>query len=617
MPIILIIPPYVMSRDLAMFGWVTASMRESFRLLGGRLSVRQLDLARMVDETASIPVLRFEGDAVTAMLDSSQYGALTVTIPDSLQMDVSKDRAQTVFGLGRIPAGYDAGMAIPGLLKAMAALTEHVGRSVQTKATDKFATAYVDFMSHPSSPMVQALIQTAPRFARSVGSIIQTLADFLNMIGSDEGSRFRGFATGLGALMEALARKRELDEANKNSKNAKNNKDGKGTVAVPTEPTNLVELARDAGRYIGLALVGIPWLGAYLPTLFRTITIGVRLLALTAVEKIERQVWDLRKSILKLFYVDLEVFRRLALSYLESVQKILLSQFKFYSDFIDLYLYQLGVNLVEWGKKLTEMFAKIIDYIRYFAIVVGALGDALLPPGSNFVADALAVSPPPPRPFKSFPNLSETMFGSGMGERLLKSVRSGRELGVKLVFDILGTSVELMNKTASGFSELRDFESRDSVAQRLSSVMSEGEARVQDLMGPVVASMHQQQPYDLGGLAGPFEAALAPPGAAQAPFGSALAAGGFMMLGTAIPRYVKGLRDFWLRERSTGQRPTSPHLLAKRARHLQVHMPELTIKATGRPTDSKLATMVAETFRTAIDDAYRIGKEKFLVAPAG
>ena len=138
-------------------------------------------------------------------------------------------------------------------------------------------------------------------------------------------------------------------------------------------------------------------------------------------------------------------------------------------------------------------------------------------------------------------------------------------------------------------------------------------------MAPTLAWMklQEQRPNGLMGLAAPFEAALAPPGAAQAPFGSVLAAGGFQLIGAAIPGYVKGLRDFWLRERSTGQRPTSPHLLAKHARHLQVRMPDLTIKATGRPADGKLATVVAGRFRAAINDAYRAGREKFLAAPAG
>jgi hypothetical protein len=451
--------------------------------------------------------------------------------------------------------------------------------------------------------MVQAMILAAPRFAGAIASIIQTLADFINKIGGGEGpERLGGFTDGLRALMEALPKA----------------KPGKGGEAGAEEATDLVALARDASRYIGLALVGIPWLGIYLPALFRTALIGVRLLALAAVEKIERQVWDLRKSLLKLFYVDLEVYRRMALSYLKTAQQILQSQFSYYAAFAEGYLFELVTNLSDWGKKLTEMFGKIIKYIQYVAIVIGALGE-IFAPGSSAVSAAAAKPPPPRRPFTSFPDLSETLFGPRANNGLLRAVKDARGLAVNFTSEILSSGVELLNNTASTFAALRDVESRVSVAQRFANVLGEGEARVQHLLGPTLTWMKTQEarPNGLTALAAPFEAALAPPGAAQAPFGSALAAGGFQLIGAAIPGYVKGLRDFWLRERSTGERPTSPHLLAKHARHLQVRMPDLTIRAKGRPTDSKLATMVAARFRAAIDDAYRVGREKFLAAPAG
>jgi hypothetical protein len=46
-------------------------------------------------------------------------------------------------------------------------------------------------------------------------------------------------------------------------------------------------------------------------------------------------------------------------------------------------------------------------------------------------------------------------------------------------------------------------------------------------------------------------------------------------------------------------------------------MPDLTIRATGRPADAGLAELVAGRFRAAVDEAYRAGREKYVAAPAG
>ena len=108
-------------------------------------------------------------DAVTAMLDRNQYGALAVVIPGSLKVEAKEDPAQAAFGLGRIPAGFDAGLSIAGLLKAMAVLVEHIKQYTTTEPGQQLRRlisptgAYTVFMSNPSSPMVQAMIAAAPR----------------------------------------------------------------------------------------------------------------------------------------------------------------------------------------------------------------------------------------------------------------------------------------------------------------------------------------------------------------------------------------------------------------------------------------------------------------------
>jgi hypothetical protein len=93
-----------------------------------------------------------------------------------------------------------------------------------------------------------------------------------------------------------------------------------------------------------------------------------------------------------------------------------------------------------------------------------------------------------------------------------------------------------------------------------------------------------------------------------------LARGGFTVVGTTIPLYVQQMDLFWRERVAAGEAPsfeltaTSPHKLVRRAALGRVRVPELTIRAHGRPAATELATDVAGRFQAAVTGAYVEGK---------
>ena len=116
--------PHIFGRQLPLFHWVLASMHMLFERLGRRLLERQVSTGKLVSATALLPVLRFYNGAITATVDRSQRGALTGYVPAGLTVEIGNGRRQDAFGFGRIPAGFDAALAISALLRAAAELLE-------------------------------------------------------------------------------------------------------------------------------------------------------------------------------------------------------------------------------------------------------------------------------------------------------------------------------------------------------------------------------------------------------------------------------------------------------------------------------------------------------------
>lgn len=95
-----------------------------------------------------------------------------------------------------------------------------------------------------------------------------------------------------------------------------------------------------------------------------------------------------------------------------------------------------------------------------------------------------------------------------------------------------------------------------------------------------------------------------------------LAGNGFRIIERAIPLYIAEMRAWWREQARTGEgpylevTPTSPHILARRARLGRVRVPRLTIRAGGRAHDEALVRELAQRFHDAIRNAYADGQRQ-------
>jgi hypothetical protein len=87
----------------------------------------------------------------------------------------------------------------------------------------------------------------------------------------------------------------------------------------------------------------------------------------------------------------------------------------------------------------------------------------------------------------------------------------------------------------------------------------------------------------------------------------------FELLTKTLPLYVAEMIEYWRQEikKPVAEQPTSPHILAKRAKVERVRVPRLTLRLTGeRILDKSLALEVATQFQGAVAEAYRLGVDQ-------
>ncbi|RDZ29291.1 hypothetical protein [Lysobacter silvisoli] len=102
-----------------------------------------------------------------------------------------------------------------------------------------------------------------------------------------------------------------------------------------------------------------------------------------------------------------------------------------------------------------------------------------------------------------------------------------------------------------------------------------------------------------------------------------LAGNGFRLIEAAIPLYIGEMRRWWRERAMAGEEnyveftPTSPHILARRARLGRVRVPRLTLRAQGRAHDESLVRDLAQHFREAVGRAYVDGQRQFDEIAAG
>jgi hypothetical protein len=217
--------------------------------------------------------------------------------------------------------------------------------------------------------------------------------------------------------------------------------------------------------------------------------------------------------------------------------------------------------------------------------------------------------PAPPSPPSlagvRFPNLFDAFFGPGASD-FFRALRSARD---RLLTDIptilnsvrafLRDVSRLFGRAAAGAANLGSLERYQTIAERA---------------GRLADTVYGDQVTDLRRRI----AERRPDAFAQA-FEGWLIHGGFNLVGEVIPLYVDHMFRYWQTqvapeeaEPATGQAapstPTSPHILARRARLGRVQMERLTIRAPARLLDDALVATIAGSFRGAVAQAYASGE---------
>jgi hypothetical protein len=477
--------------------------------------------------------------------------------------------------------------------------------------------------------MFDALLKFGPRMAPAVAAILRSLADFFRVIGTGTGPRqFDTFNAGLGALQQAWRATFT------------------GVGGASADPLAGI---RDATRYVAAALGAFPWLGVYLPLAWRLGQVAIRLAALRALESIEGQVWDFRTSVLKLFYVDLELYRRGAIVWLTAAQRVIAGQLRYYLTFATIFLDETLNGLRRLSDDIHGILSKLTYVFNALKIVLTVLSDFnfmnLIAPGLALanpftlatlaevviegnaklatvlgegldLAEPLATPeqkvlirilrratrlprflgplPPTPTPPKvtPLPNLVDRFFGGSITAwtNMIGRIRDAIQGAVD---DILSGTIGGLTAASDRFAKLRDEAANLDLTERFADVVSTSESRTRQLMAPHTRWIAAHAgPTGLEGIAGAFE--------------DVLAHGGFDVVGAAIPAYIGSLRDLWEPEVAAGGAPpTSPHIVARHARLALVHMPRLTVRAIGRALDETLRTDIAARAQAAVADAYQ------------
>src|SRR6266540_1213618 len=204
----------------------------------------------------------------------------------------------------------------------------------------------------------------------------------------------------------------------------------------------------------------------------------------------------------------------------------------------------------------------------------------------------------PKGPLAPFPDIGEAFFGGGRGAALVSTIdRFGAELGGSVTAS-LGGAETMLADLGTTFADAADRAVVLGSPVQMRAFALDAAEMSERVFGPEADRVREQ-------------AASRRPDLLAEAFETAVTSGGFALVGAAIPAYVGEMRRFWEQKRPPLERPTSPHILARHGRLGAVRIPRMTVRAPGRTPDRALATVVAERFHSAVDDAYLQGRREF------
>jgi hypothetical protein len=217
----------------------------------------------------------------------------------------------------------------------------------------------------------------------------------------------------------------------------------------------------------------------------------------------------------------------------------------------------------------------------------------------------LTRTPPPPPdvvpplpPLAGFPNVYDAFFGGGKEAALVADVDA---LGVEVrggIRSALGAASTMFDRLGTTFAAEADRAASTGSTARMRGLAADSAVFAERVFGPEADRLRA-------------DAGSSRPDPLAAAFEGAVTSGGFALVGGAIPAYVGEMRRFWATKRPPVPPPTSPHILARHGRLGGVRVPRLTVRASGRIADRRLAALVAARFHDAVGEAYVGGRREF------
>lgn len=641
---------------------------ELFARLAESLAKR-LKSARALESASSrFPVIAFHDEAVTLRLDDSQRGALELRAPPpSVGEHLAQGGRSFIEGFTQISDMVDQEVALPRFASSLDQALSIVERSVERwrnihrlfdgeprTASDLFGQLALGF---------RLLAESSRRDAWQ--ALFSLLTDRL-LVGPRDGDLYH-FIDQLGRASAVLS-----GEAGTNG--------GGDSSASSAAEAPALPLSERLDTYAYLFLGGTMLIGSlprFVDVLLRAVVLRLKVRVLQELVSIEAQVERVRQRVFDAFFVDLPQLLARVHRLLSGVKVVLNGQLTLYAGFARDYLTGLLGAVIPFLQNMLEFFRDLVtalralpaalepalDYdLRWFLVKDGSTSGMIIvrylptltlsrlldPSGTQinrelhrellrgmnelredfgplFLSDSVArkwglarqlfnrMFPASVRRFdeapafdfqSNFPDIGDTLFGGGRAERLQTAIQ---DLGGSLRSGVTGLFDEL---------ELRvgalavDVEASAGSAAVLGSTgryrRLAGQANVvaERFLGPEVALQREllaARPADP--LARAYERWLA--------------SGGFVLLGSLIPAYVRQMHDYWLEQRATGREttavvtPTSPHLLRQHARLGRVRVPRLRVHASSPARlDAAFADALADGFEEVVGRAYLRGRDQ-------
>lgn len=581
-----------------------------FAQLARWIAPRLKQMQQLEQATRAFPIIRFYNTAVTLYMDSSQHHTLNIA-------------PQRSFGqmLGASGSAFGSGVA-------------WVGTSVrQELVLPRYLMTFAQ--------MLGVVIDSLDRYPRATPGMFDLLTPrrISDIIGQ-AGLFLRALATSRPQVTTVLTNRHLVE-------------------LMHTPGRDWGALLRDAIPYIVGAMLLLPLAFVWLDSFIRSASLNARLLLLDEFQKIERQVFGIRNDIIDLF-ADLAGIFEDAWGFAEALSFALTANLSYYLTIAYIFFAELDASLPPFARQLAQamnywifafnaidralttiMNADLMPFLFPLGSSVGlrltlddlvsaATGAAsvsiqliavklaelenmpLLPDKYRVMIQALrevlsiAASPRPFIAETAIPSLTTASFPDFYAE-LFAPILPGLRTAVGDIGTTLATNVgrimrggaTLLEGTARAMRREARRAAHMGSIEAYQSLAANADTLADSVFGSQARELRDRISRRRDPLAEAFERAVA--------------SGGFHIVGAVIPEYVAQMRRYWDRELDTAETrtaalPTSPHILARRARVGTVRVPRMNLRSEGRALDDDLIARIAAQFRGAVQEAFSTGE---------